>query len=127
MRTRSTRPEILDAGGAAKEIVEATMQALALRNDLSPESKNPEFADWWRLLRSELTDPQIDNALGGRKGATVKLVNAEVTIVQSLGELRNAVGTGHGRSTYPVDLKSDHALLAVDTAHMLTRFLTASV
>lgn len=125
MSKRRTKSEMGAAIGAAKEVVEATMKALAARHCVAPDSKKPDLQDWWKVLRRELADARLDAALGSADGALLKLISAEVSLVQSLGELRNKVGTGHGKAAHPAGLTSAHALLAVDTAHTVTRFLTS--
>lgn len=122
MRTRRTRSEMSNAIGAAKEIVEATLKALVSMHDLEPPSGKPDLHDWWKILRPRFMDPDIDEALGDRQGALLKLMGGQISTVQNLSELRNKVGSGHGIPKHPAGLKSAHALLAVDTAHALTRF-----
>jgi len=123
MRKRRTKAEISDAIGAAKELTEATMKALATRHAVTPTSKTPDLSDYWRVLKPFLSDAAIDRALGSRDGAVLRLLSSQVTVVQSLGELRNRVGSGHGVTAHPAGLSAAHALLAVDTAHTLTRYL----
>lgn len=125
MRQRRTRSEISDAIGAAKDTVEATMKAMASRLEVTPATSQPDLQDWWKSISPYFIDSHADKALGGKEGATQKLLRAQSTTIQALGELRNNVGTGHGRPTHPAGLTSAHALLAVDTAHTLTRFLAA--
>ncbi|MFG6490825.1 abortive infection family protein [Microbacterium sp. P03] len=123
MRKRRTRSDIAGAIGAAKEVVEATMKVLAAKHGAVPTATAPDLHDWWRALRPHLVDAQVEAALGAREGAVLKLISGEVATVQALGELRNRVGTGHGRTAHPAGLTAAHALLAVDTAHTVTRFL----
>jgi hypothetical protein len=125
MRVRRTRTEISSAVGASKEIVEATFKALSAKHNVTPEKTTPDLSDWWKVLRPLLADQSIDKALGTKNGALIKLVSSQVSLVQNLGELRNKVGSGHGKAEHPAGLGPAHALLAVDTAHTLTRFLAA--
>lgn len=127
MRARRTRPQISSAIGAAKEIVEATFKALSIKHNVTPQKATPDLSDWWKVLRPLLADQSIDQALGSKDGALIKLVSSQVALVQNLGELRNKVGSGHGKSENPAGLAPSHALLAVDTAHTLTRFLASEV
>jgi hypothetical protein len=123
MRTRRTRSEISSALGASKEIVEATFKALSVKHGVAPTKTTPDLSDWWKVLRPLLDDQSIDKALGSTDGALIKLISSQVALVQNLGELRNRAGSGHGKAEHPAGLASSHALLAVDTAHALTRFL----
>lgn len=123
MRKRRTRSEISNAIGASKEIVEATLKALSARHGVVPPKPYPDLSDWWKVLRPHLADQSVDKALGAKDGALIRLISSQVSLVQNLGELRNRVGSGHGKAQHPAGLESSHALLAVDTAHTLTRFL----
>lgn len=123
MRARRTRSEISSAIGAAKEIVEATFKALSTKHGVAPQKTYPDLSDWWKVLRPHLADQSVDKALGSTDGALIRLISSQVSLVQNLGELRNKVGSGHGKAQHPAGLAPSHALLAVDTAHTLTRFL----
>lgn len=125
MRQRRTRAEISDSIGAAKEVVEGTLKALAKKFGVAPPSSKPDLADWWKVLKPHLANAKVDKALGSTDGALLKLVSSQITTIQSLGELRNKVGSGHGMAAHASGLTSAHALLAVDTAHTVTRFLIA--
>lgn len=123
MRARRTRSEISSAIGASKEIVEATFKALSAKHGVAPTKTYPDLSDWWKVLRPHLADQSVDKALGSTDGALIRLISSQVSLVQNLGELRNKVGSGHGKAQHPAGLAPAHALLAVDTAHALTRFL----
>lgn len=125
MRRRRTRAEISDSIGAAKEVVEATLKALSMKFGAAPASAKPDLQDWWKVLKPHLANAKVDKALGSTDGALLKLVSAQVSTLQSLGELRNKVGSGHGKTAHPAGLTRAHALLAVDTAHTVTRFLAS--
>lgn len=123
MRVRRTRAEISSAIGASKEIVEATFKDLSLKYNVTPSKTAPDLSDWWKVLRPLLADQNIDKALGSKDGALIKLVSSQVSLVHNLGELRSKIGSGHGKAEHPAGLRPSHALLAVDTAHTLTRLL----
>lgn len=123
MRKRGTRSEMSDAIGAAKELLEASLKAIANELQLSPKSSQPTLQDWWRTVRPHVGDDQADGALQNTGGALQRLLQNQVSTVQSLGELRNRVGSGHGQHSLPKGLEPAHALLAVDTVHTVTRFL----
>lgn len=123
MRKRRTKAEISDSIGAAKELTEATMKALVEKHGAVTSSGTPDLPDYWKALKPHIADVSVDKALGSTDGALIKLVSSQVATIQNLGELRNRVGSGHGRATHPAGLQPAHALLAVDLAHTLTRFL----
>lgn len=124
MRKRRTKSEISGSIGAAKEIVEAALNGMIAANPgIEVLKSTPDLADLWRALKPVLADATIDDALGSRDGALVKLLSSQIATIQNLGELRNRVGTGHGKMAHPAGLQPSHALLAVDLAHTITRFL----
>lgn len=125
MRARRTKSQISASIGAAKEVVEATIKHLVNARGITPLGNNASLADWWRALEPTLESAKVAKALGSKDVGLVKLLKAQVNTVNSLGELRNKVGTGHGKSAHPAGLNSAHALFAVDTAHTLTRYLVS--
>ncbi|MGZ0711308.1 abortive infection family protein (plasmid) [Coraliomargarita sp. W4R53] len=125
MRVRRTKSQISAAIGAAKEVVEASIKHMAGVRGIAPLGNNSSLADWWRALEPTLESAKVVKALGSRDVGLVKLLKAQVNTIISLGELRNQVGTGHGKSEHPAGLTAAHALFAVDTAHTLTRYLTS--
>lgn len=125
MRARRTKSQISAAIGAAKEVVEASIKHLSSTRGIPPLGNNASLADWWRALEPTLESAKVAKALGSKDLGLVKLLKAQVNTIVSLGELRNKVGTGHGKSEHPAGLTSAHALFAVDTAHTLTRYLMA--
>ncbi len=108
--------------GSCKELVESVLKqildsrevAYPLRDDLpglfKAVSKSLDF-------RSE--------AVGGdtkASEAVVALLRGLTATVQSLAELRNSAGTGHGRSTEAA-VEKHHARLALNAAVAVTEFL----
>lgn len=124
MRSRRTKSQIEAAIGAAKEIVEATIKYLVNARGITALGNNASLADWWRALEPTLESAKVAKALGSKDLGLVKLLKAQANTIIALGELRNKVGTGHGKSEHPAGLAPSHALFAVDTAHTLTRYLT---
>lgn len=124
MRRRRTKSEISAAIGAAKEVTEATIKHVATANGLTPANPNStSLGQWWKLIEPALESAKVEKALGSKDLGLVKLLASQVNTVSSLGELRNKVGTGHGKSAHPAGLTTAHALFAIDTAHTLTRYL----
>ena len=60
---------------------------------------------------------------GKWNGVILKLVNNLSSVGQSLAELRNAFGTGHGRPAAHIGLEAHHAQLAVRMATTVGVFL----
>jgi hypothetical protein len=124
MRKHRTKSEISASIGAAKEVVEATLNGMIVANPgIEVLKSTPDLADLWRALKPFIADATINDALGSKDGALIKLLSSQVATIQNLGELRNRVGTGHGKTAHPAGLQPSHALLAVDLAHTVTRFL----
>ena len=126
MRSRRTKSEISAAIGAAKEVTEATIKHVATANGITPPNPNStSLGQWWKLIEPTLESAKVEKALGSRDVGLVKLLASQVNTITSLGELRNKVGTGHGKSVHPAGLATAHALFAIDTAHTLTRYLAS--
>lgn len=77
------------------------------------------------MIEPALESAKVEKALGSKDLGLVKLMASQVNTVVSFGELRNKVGTGHGKSEHPAGLTTAHALFAIDTAHTLTRYLAS--
>jgi len=100
-----------EAIGAAKDLVEAACKLAIERGGGSA----PRSADLQTLFKQTLHATGIEKAEGdvGRSlGATV----------QRVAELRNAVGSGHGRASQP-DVTARHARLAATAAYGIAMFV----
>lgn len=111
------------AVGTAKELVETTCKTIL--EDLGVTLRgNEELVQLVKLTRKEL-DLLPSSIPDSAKGVEVirRLLSNLGTIAQSLGELRNLYGTGHGRTGRRGGLKPRHARLAVGAASTLAMFL----
>jgi len=119
-----TAPDL--AIGTAKEFVESICKSiLDARGEVY--GKNDDVPRLVRLTVKtlQLTPEDIPDAAKGAKTIKVMLSNL-ATLVQGSAELRNAYGTGHGRSAGqagPRALTPRHARLAVGSASTLGVFL----
>lgn len=119
-----TAPDL--AIGTAKEFVESICKSiLDARGEIY--DKNDDVPRLVRLTVKtlQLTPDDIPDAAKGAKTIKVMLSNL-ATLVQGSAELRNAYGTGHGRSAgqeRPRGLTPRHARLAVGSASTLGVFL----
>lgn len=116
-----TDPDL--AIGTAKELVETCCRTiLAARG--KPVSDKPEVLP---LVRRALEELKLvpDGVPDAQKGAkSIKsLLGNLATITQSLAELRNLYGTGHGKDGKTTGLSTRHARLAVGAATSLAVFL----
>jgi hypothetical protein len=107
---------------ASKELVETVCKTI-LRD------YNVKYSAGWDLpaLFKEVQKAlrlNVEAVAESKKGseASVKTLRALVTTVQSLAELRNALGTGHGREQPSVAL-TRHARLAFNASHSVCEFL----
>jgi len=109
--------------GTAKELVETCCYTI-LSERGKPVSDKPDLLP---LVRRTLEELKLipDGIADGQKGAkSIKsLLGNLATITQSLAELRNLYGTGHGKHGKRRGLSSRHARLAVGTATTLAVFL----
>lgn len=108
--------------GSSKELLESVLKAIL--EDYEVDYKGgDEVMDLYKKIQGCLglnTDAVPDDAKGSK--AAVKALRALVTTVQSLAELRNALGTGHGPSRQSAAL-TRHARLAFNSSLAVTTFL----
>lgn len=109
--------------GTAKELVETCCQTI-LAGRGKPVTDKPEILP---LVRRALEELKLvpDGIADAQKGAkSIKsLLGNLATIAQSLAELRNLYGTGHGKDGKAKGLSTRHARLAVGAATTLAIFL----
>jgi len=109
--------------GTAKELIETCCRTiLAARG--KPVSDKPEVLP---LVRRALEELRLvpDGVPDAQKGAKAikSLLGNLATVTQSLAELRNLYGTGHGKDGKTKGLSTRHARLAVGAATSLAVFL----
>ncbi len=114
--------------GAAKEMVEAVNRAAVLTLtgkqapraiEFGPLGKAARSAMKMELRRQNLPAAPVDEALRLEQGLT--------SVLQSLAELRNAEGDGHGRARMNPGLSLRHVELAVGSALVYCRFVVATL
>lgn len=108
--------------GSSKELLESVLKAILEDYEVDYRSGD-EVMDLYKKVQKCLglnADAVPDDAKGSK--ATVKALRALVTTVQSLAELRNALGTGHGPSRQSAAL-TRHARLAFNSSLAVTTFL----
>ena len=109
--------------GAAKELVETCCYTI-LSERGKPALDKPDLNP---LVRRTLEELKLvpDGTSNEQKGArSIKsLLGNLATISQSLAELRNLYGTGHGKDGRTKGLSARHARLAVGTATTLAVFM----
>ena len=116
-----TDPDL--AIGTAKELIETCCHTILTAREKPAEDK----PDLLPLVRRALEELNLvpDGIPDEKKGAkTIKaLLGNLATIAQSMAELRNLYGTGHGKDGKRRGLTSRHARLAVGAATTLVVFL----
>lgn len=109
--------------GSAKELIESTAKVVLAETGTRYEDGYdlPKLA----TLAEEALGIHPQNTAPGPDGSKTvrKTLGAAHTIAQSVAELRNNYGTGHGRSTTPAGLGTRHARLAVNAAQLWCQFL----
>jgi hypothetical protein len=116
-----TDPEL--AIGTSKEFVESVAKAI-LEARLVEYDPKLDLYGLVQLVTKELrlTPKGIRDEL--KAADTVRrLLGNLAQVVQSLAELRNAYGTGHGKGLGPTQLSPRHAALAVNASITLATFL----
>jgi len=109
--------------GSAKELVETTCKTILSERQIAHE-ESPDLPKLVRTVTKELrlTPDDVKDAEKTTE-AMKKLLGSLSAAVQSLAELRNLVGTGHGRDGRARGPRPRHARLAVGAATTLAMFL----
>lgn len=109
--------------GTAKELLETVAKSI-LDDHAEPYGRSDDLPTLLKKTRNvlELTAANIDDAA---KGADIirQLFGNLGSIAQSLAELRNHYGTGHGKSATSGGLDARHARLAAGAAATLATFM----
>jgi Abortive infection C-terminus len=109
--------------GAAKELVETTYKSILRERGIIADRKW-ELMDLVKETRKQLKLVPDEIADSARAADTIRrLLSNLATIVQSLAELRNSYGSGHGPDGRFVGLQPRHARLAAGAACVLSQFL----
>ncbi|QGQ20753.1 hypothetical protein GC089_18100 [Cellulomonas sp. JZ18] len=109
--------------GSAKELIESTAK-LALGELGEEVPSGAEVSDLVRRVQEALAIHPSKAAPGpdGSDGVK-KILGASVTIANSVAELRNSYGTGHGKDVTHTGLGARHARLVVNAARMWVEFV----
>ncbi len=109
--------------GTAKELVESTCKAILEARSV-PTSGREDMPELVRLVTRELRLAPGDVGAESRDPDTVRRILGSLgTLAGGVSELRNAYGTGHGRSPSASGLGPRHARLATGSASTLAVFL----
>jgi len=117
----NSRPD--QAIGDAKDLIESVAKTILDKRNIDYR-KRDGVQVLLKKVREEL-DLMPDAIEDSASGADVlrRLLGSLGTIAQSLAELRNLYGTGHGKALGAGGLESRHALLAAGSVATLTMFL----
>lgn len=117
----SSDPDL--AIGTAKELVETV--AKTILDELGIEySRNDDLTALVKATRKALKLVPEDVPESAKASDTIRRLLSNLgTVTDSLAALRNAYGTGHGRSANTGGLEPRHARLAVGSATTLATFL----
>ena len=103
--------------GAAKELVESTLKFILRDYGVEFDERSASLTDLYKLVAEELrlTRESVPESAKGSRASHRVLQNL-ATAVQSLAELRNELGVGHGR-TSPSPALARHARGSRRTRH----------
>jgi hypothetical protein len=109
--------------GAAKELVESTLKFILRDYGVEFDERAASLTDLYKLVAEELrlTRESVPASAKGSR-ASHRILQNLATAVQSLAELRNELGIGHGR-TAPSPALARHARLAANSARAVVEFL----
>jgi Abortive infection C-terminus len=113
--------------GAAKELVESTCKFILRDYAVPYDEREVSLTDLYKLVAEQLrlTREAVPASAKGSRASHRVLQNL-ATAVQSLAELRNALGVGHGR-TAPSPALARHARLAANSARARRRVLAGDL
>jgi Abortive infection C-terminus len=123
MRSRRTRAQRSAAIGASKELLEAVLKGVVLRDDPDADTSGDLLDLWKKVIARLVVDPAADRSLGSKDGGIAQLTRGLSGIVNGLSNVRNRVGSGHGRPEHAAGLAESHVLLSIDSVYALTRFV----
>jgi len=119
---RDLKSDPASAIGSSKELVETVLKTILDDYGISHGSSDDLMGLYKKVQEAlRLNTEAVPGDAKGSKAA-VKALRALVTTVQSLAELRNALGTGHGPTRRSSAL-TRHARLAFNSSVALTEFL----
>lgn len=126
MGKRSTPTLRENAIGAAKELLEALARGV-LEGDYSDKDlSRMDMPELFKKVRDGLSvDANLPPALGGSGQGLDQVIGSLIGIVYGITNLRNSVGSGHGRPRHVKGLTEIHVVLVVDATYALTRFIAA--
>ncbi|WP_430791299.1 abortive infection family protein [Actinoplanes sp. G11-F43] len=112
--------------GTAKELLEAVAK-FVLEEFSYPFSEKDDFGSLWFHARDRLGlhPRQVPDDTPGAKNIKA-ILQSTWTIAESVNQLRNLQGTGHGR-TLPTGVTADMALLVVREACSVAEFMLGSL
>lgn len=107
---------------SSKELVESVLKSILDEAEVTYK-RGDDLMTLYKLVQKELalSAEAVPESKRGSEAA-VRTLRALVTTIQSLGELRNELGLGHGRTQRSPAL-TRHARLAFNTAVAVTEFL----
>ncbi len=116
-----TEPSL--AIGSSKELIETVCKTILDERKIQYD-KNDEINDLVKKVRAELKLIPEDIPENAKGAKTIKSILGNLaTISQGIAELRNAYGSGHGKSSSFKGLSPRHARLAAGASSTLVNFL----
>ena len=114
------REDLSDAVGCAKELAESVARVvLDVRGEVQSDR-----ADFTSVITAahRAVERQPGEGLAGSDEAVRKMAQSAKGLVTELGQLRNAVGTGHGRTKLP-PVVEEQARIATDATIVWSRWM----
>ena len=123
MGKRSTPTQRENAIGASKELLEALARGMLEGDFTDDELKKFDFAVLFKKVRKILSiDENLPKSLGKENQGVDQIMGGLTSVLAGITNLRNEVGTGHGRPRVIQGLSENHVMLVVDATYTLSRF-----
>jgi len=117
-----TKSEIEASIGASKELLEAIF--LGIIKDSPKKLEGLNLQQIGKLAINQIMETSSsDKRIDSKESGDTEIIRSLVNLINGLSNLRNKVGSGHGRISSIPGLQRKHAIIAREAVHAITQFL----
>lgn len=123
---RTTDAQIGASIAASKNLLEGCLRGWLYEIRDKKEVDKLDLRQLFGAVRKEwLSNESLDRSVGDPSFGVGNMLNGLANAIAGIGEVRNQVGSGHGRTTTPEGLTAAHAVFVADTVYAITALLAA--